>query len=299
MPSARRSAALAALTGAALVAREARRLAAVPDPAARAAAVRRKVAVATWTAPTEGRLMTRLVVDAQPLQDYVAARRESGAQGLTLMHVVGCAAARALRSVPSANARVRAGRIVPFDQISVGYAVDIGQGTDLAPYRVDHADTLTPAQMATEVWRGVKALREGSDEGFTTSTRIAALMPTPLMRPMMLATSAVLGGWAVPFLGQRGTPLGSVFVSNVAPLGVEEVFLAPVPFARTPVYLSLGVVTDRAVVRDGAVTAVPQLTLCLTGDHRLVDGVQCAVYLDALKRLLADPCQLDTCQTGT
>jgi pyruvate dehydrogenase E2 component (dihydrolipoamide acetyltransferase) len=80
-----------------------------------------------------------------------------------------------------------------------------------------------------------------------------------------------------------------VFISNVAPLGVEEVFLAPLPFARTPVYISLGVVTDRPVVRDGVVQVVPQFTLCLTGDHRLVDGVQCAVYFDALKRYLADP----------
>ena len=237
--------------------------------------------------------MTRLVIDAQPIQDYVTARRAAGAQGLTIMHVLGCAAARAVRAVPEANARVRAGKIVPFDQISIGYAVDIGQGTDLAPCRIDQADTLTPAQMATAVWQGVKALRDGSDPGFNTSTRIARWMPTFLMRPIMMVTSAVLGGWGRPLLGQKGNPLGSVFISNVAPLGVEEVFLAPVPFARTPVYISLGIVTDRAVVRDGAVVAVPQFTLCLTGDHRLVDGVQCAIYFDALKRLLAHPTQLD------
>jgi pyruvate/2-oxoglutarate dehydrogenase complex dihydrolipoamide acyltransferase (E2) component len=55
------------------------------------------------------------------------------------------------------------------------------------------------------------------------------------------------------------------------------------------VYISLGVVTERAVVRDGVVVAVPQFTLCLTGDHRLVDGVQCAFFFDALKRCLVDP----------
>jgi pyruvate dehydrogenase E2 component (dihydrolipoamide acetyltransferase) len=112
------------------------------------------------------------------------------------------------------------------------------------------------------------------------------------MRPMMMVTSTWLGGLGRPLLGQQGNPLGSIFISNVAPLGVEEVFLAPLPFARTPVYISLGTVTDRAVVRDGAVVVVPQFTLCLTGDHRLVDGVQCAIYFDALKRLLADPEQL-------
>ncbi|MCW2501616.1 MAG: 2-oxo acid dehydrogenase acyltransferase [Frankiales bacterium] len=292
MPSPRRAALLAAVGTAGLVVREARRAAAIRDPAARAQAVRRKVAVATWSPATEGRLMTRLVIDAAPVQAYVASRRAAGAKGLTIMHVVGAAAARAMRAVPEANTRVRAGRIVPFEDVSVGFAVDIGQGTDLAPCKVGGADRLTPAQIATEVWKGVAALRAGTDPGFNTSTTVAAYLPTALMRPMMRATSTLLGGWGLPVLGQQGNPLGSVFISNVAPLGIEEVFLAPVPFARTPVYLSLGVVTDRPVVRDGAVTAVPQFTLCLTGDHRLVDGVQCALYFDALKRLLADPDQL-------
>ena len=287
-----RTALLATLATGALVAREARRTASIADPAARAQAVRRKVAVATWSAPAEGRLMTRLVIDAAPIQAYIDGRRAAGAKGLTIMHVVGAAAARAVHAVPEANTRVRSGRVVPFDDVSVGFAVDIGQGTDLAPYKVSGADLLTPAELATEVWKGVRALRAGTDEGFNTSTRLAAWTPTALMRPMMLATSYLLGGWGLPLLGQQGNPLGSVFISNVAPLGIEEVFLAPLPFARTPVYLSLGVVTERAVVREGVVTAVPQFTLCLTGDHRLVDGVQCALFFEALKRGLADPEQL-------
>jgi pyruvate/2-oxoglutarate dehydrogenase complex dihydrolipoamide acyltransferase (E2) component len=236
--------------------------------------------------------MTRLVIDAKPIQDYVASRRAAGAQGLTIMHVVGVAAARAIHAVPEANARVRAGKIVPLKGISIGYAVDIGQGTDLAPCRIQDADQLSPAEMATAVWKGVKALRDGSDPGFNTSTTVARWTPTFLMRPMLMLTSTILGGFGWPLFGQKGNPLGSVFISNVAPLGVEEVFLAPVPFARTPVYISIGTVTDRAVVRDGAIVAVPQFTMCLTGDHRLVDGVQCAIYFDSLTRLLADPEQL-------
>lgn len=289
VPSPRRTALLAAAVAGGLVAREARRFAAIEDPAARAQAVRRKVAVATWVAPTEGRLMTRLEIDAAPIQAYVDSRRAAGARGLTIMHVVGAAAAKAVHSVPAANAAVIGSRIRPFEDVSVGFAVDIGQGTDLAPCKVHQADTLTPAQIADRVWSGVKQLREGTHDGFNTSTRVATYVPGFLMRPMMLATSTILGGLGLPVLGQEGNPLGSVFISNVAPLGVEEVFLAPVPFARTPVYISIGTVTDRAVVRDGVVTVVPQLTLCMTGDHRLVDGVQCAIYFDALKRFLADP----------
>ena len=237
--------------------------------------------------------MTRLVVDADPVLDYVAARRAEGAKGLTSMHVLGAAAARALIDVPTANARVLGGRLVAFDGVAVGFAVDIGRGTDLAPVKVDDAETLTPAQIATEVWRGVKALRAGTDEGFQRSARIAAAVPTALMRPLIATSSLVLGGLGLPLLGQRGHPLGAVFISNVAAFGVEEVFLAPVPFARAHIYISLGAVSERPVVRDGAVVAVRQFTLCMTGDHRIVDGVQCAVYFAAMLDLLAHPERLD------
>jgi len=257
-------------------------------------AVRRKIAVATWRAPREGRLLTRLVVDADPVLEYVRTRRAAGAKGLTPMHVLGAAAARALTLVPSANARVLAGRLLPFDGVAVGFAVDIGDGTDLAPVKVDHAERCTPAEIATLVWEGVRALREGTDAGFRRSARVAAAVPTLLMRPAVAAASLVVGGLGLPLLGQPGHPLGSVFISNLAPLGIEEAYLAPVPFARAHVYLALGAVTERPVVRQGAVVPVRQFTLCLTGDHRIVDGVQCGRYLAALQELLAGPDVLDT-----
>lgn len=286
----RRAVALPALTAvAALAAKRRWDQAATAD----AQATRRKVAVASWSAPREGRLMTRLVIDADPVLDYVAARRADGAKGLTPMHVLGAAAGRALVQVPEANTRAVGGRVVSFADVAVGFAVDIGRGTDLAPVKVTRADTLTPAEIATQVWEGVQRLRGGQDVGFNLSARAAAAMPTLLMRPMMALSSTLLGGLGVGVLGQQGNPLGAVFISNVAPLGVEEVFLAPVPFARCPVYIALGTITERPVVRHGEVVAVRQFTLCLTGDHRLVDGVQCALFFDALAGYLREPARLD------
>ena len=58
VPRPSRSALIAGLALGGLVAREARRTSSYSDPAERAQAVRRKIAVATWRAPSEGRLMT-------------------------------------------------------------------------------------------------------------------------------------------------------------------------------------------------------------------------------------------------
>lgn len=285
--SRRRTAALGALALAGAGARW--RASAGADPTA----VRRKIAVATWRAPREGRIMTRLVVDADPVLEHVAAHRAAGAKGLTPMHVLGAACARGLHTVPVANSRVLFGRVVPFHDIAVGFAVDIGQGTDLAPVKVAGADRLTPQEIAEQVWEGVRALRSGSHRGFRRSARIAAAMPTPLMRPVLAASSVVLGGLGLPMLGQPGHPLGAVFISNVGALGIEEAFMAPLPFARAHLYIALGTIDERPVVRDGEIVAVRQFTLSVTGDHRLVDGVQAAVYFAAVLDLLAHPERLD------
>ena len=44
---------------------------------------------------------------------------------------------------------------------------------------------------------------------------------------------------------------------------------------------------------DGAVTTVKRLTLSLTWDHRVVDGVPAAEFCRTIVELLADPARLD------
>ena len=98
-------------------------------------------------------------------------------------------------------------------------------------------------------------------------------------------------GWRA--FGQPGFPLGAAFVSNVGSLGLDEAFLAPLPFARTPVYLAIGALQERAVVVDGAVVARPVLVLVATADHRVVDGAHAGAMATILRELLAAPERLD------
>lgn len=272
----------AGVAGAGFAGRARWRAAAHADPGA----TRRTVAVATWRAPREGRIMTRLVVDAAPVEAYVANQRAQGHR-LTVMHVVGAAAGRGLRAVPEMNARVLAGRAVRHGDVAVGFAVDV-DGRDLAPVKIPRADELSPVEIAAQVWRGVEALRSGQDPG-RRSSRIAAALPVALVRPLLAGSSLVLGGLSVPLLWQQGSPLGAALISNVAPLGMEEAFLAPVPFARSALYIALGTTSERPVVRGGQVVVARQFTLSVTGDHRLVDGVHCGRFFDVLLAALADP----------
>ncbi len=113
------------------------------------------------------------------------------------------------------------------------------------------------------------------------------------MRPVMATASLAVGGLGLPAFGQPGRPLGTGFVSNVGTLGLDEAFLAPAPFARTPVYLAVGAVRERAVVVDGEVVPRPTTVLVATADHRIIDGAHAGRLQQVVVELLADPARLD------
>ncbi len=255
--------------------------------------VRRTIAAATWRAPTEGRIHARTVVDVGPALAHVEHLRETTGVRVTLTHLVGAALGRALRAVPEARARVVFGRVVPIEDCTVAFAVDIENGEDLGPVRVEHADRATTLEVARQVEGAALALRGDEDRHHRRTSALVRIAPWWVMRPVMATASLAVGGLGLPAFGQPGRPLGTAFVSNVGTLGLDEAFLAPAPFARTPVYLAVGAVRDRAVVVDGEVVVRPTTVLVATADHRIIDGAHAGRLQRVLVELLADPARLD------
>ncbi len=260
---------------------------------------RRRVAVATWRPSRDGRIYSRSAIDATAIRAYVEEVRAATGVHVTMTHVVGAALGRAICAVPEVRARVVLGHIHEFPSCDVGFAVDIAGGADLAPVKVLNVNEKSPADIARELSPAAARLRTGRDPGFSLSSSIVRMLPPWSMRPVLAAAGFLIGGLGVPALGQKGSPLGAAFVSNVGPLGLDEAFLAPLPFARVPLYLAIGAVQDAAMVVDGEVVVRPQVVLGATADHRIVDGVHAGQLAIVLRRLLADPWQLDLPWPGT
>jgi pyruvate dehydrogenase E2 component (dihydrolipoamide acetyltransferase) len=259
----------------------------------RRASVRRKIAVASWRPSRDGRIHARMEVDATAALAYLAQVRARSGERVTITHVVGAALGRALREVPEIRARVVLGRLVPLDTCDIAFAVDIENGSDLAPVKVHGVDALTPLEIARALDPGAQRLRAGGDTAYRRSSDLVRRVPAWGMRPVLAAAGLVAGGAGRGFLGQPGFPLGTAFVSNVGTLGLDEAFLAPLPLARTPVYLAVGAVRDRAVVVDGAVEVRPVLVLVATADHRIVDGAHAGRMATIVRDLLTHPERLD------
>ncbi|HWH30397.1 MAG TPA: 2-oxo acid dehydrogenase subunit E2 [Mycobacteriales bacterium] len=259
----------------------------------RRTSARRKIAVATWRAPRESRLHARMAVDATAVLDYCRDATARSGVRVTPGVVVGVAFQRAVEQVPAFHARVVLGRIVPFTAYDVAFAVDIGQGDDLAPTKVGAVDRKTVVEVAAELEAGAVRLRQRQDRAHATTTGIAHAVPWWAMRPVVATASLLNGGLGVPAFGQPAHPLGSLFVTNIGSLGLDEGYVAPVPFARVPLYVCVGAVADAPMAVDGEVVVRPQLVMTATSDHRLVDGAHAAKLARLVRASLADPASLD------
>ena len=247
---------------------------------------RRKIALATWRAPREARIQAKIQIDLTSILEFLESKKHLS---LTLTHLVGGALARAIASHPEVNGRVVFGKVKNFPRIDICFAVDIENGTDLAQCRVADADRKTLMQIGDELSAGAERLRARLDQGYQRSAGWAHYTPTFLMRPLMRFFSLWSGGLGKSLFGQPGHPLGSAFISNVGRFEMREAYLAPLPFARTPIYMAIGEIHDAPLAVNGEVRICKVVTITATADHRIIDGAHAGKLIKSFKHFLHQP----------
>ncbi len=159
------------------------------------------------------------------------------------------AVALALREAPELNGQFVDGRFRPAQAIHVGVVTSLRGGGIVVP-AVHDADRLAlPELMA--------ALRD-----------VLARARSGRLRSSDLADSTIT-------------------LTNLGDLGVETVF--GVIYPPQVALVGLGRVVPRPVARDGAIVASRTMTVTLSGDHRVSDGLTGARYLAALRERLEHP----------
>lgn len=88
----------------------------------------------------------------------------------------------------------------------------------------------------------------------------------------------------------EGVGQGVFTITNLGMFGVEE--FAAIINPPEAAILGVGALREGVQVRDGAMRAARVMTVTLSVDHRVIDGVMAAHFLARLKEILEDPGQL-------
>jgi len=84
---------------------------------------------------------------------------------------------------------------------------------------------------------------------------------------------------------------GSTFtISNMGMFGIDQVSAIIQP--PEAAILAVSRIADRAVVRDGEIVIRPMMNLTISIDHRILDGVIAATFLQSLKNYIENPINL-------
>jgi pyruvate dehydrogenase E2 component (dihydrolipoamide acetyltransferase) len=89
----------------------------------------------------------------------------------------------------------------------------------------------------------------------------------------------------------EGMGLGSFTITNLGMFGTEE--FAAIINPPEAAILAVGAAREAVVVKDGALKPGKIMTMTLSADHRVIDGMLAAKFLQGLKELLESPEKLN------
>lgn len=255
----------------------------------------RKIAIGTWKTAYDPSVYGALLLPMDQALKYRDEFRDKTGRRLTLSHMMARAVAGVLEEMPDANAILRWNRIYLRETIGVFFQValkdkDTGE-IDLSGATVKEANTKSLLEVYDDFAATVAKVRGGKDKELEGTRSTMKKIPFALLNKVINAIgfASYTLNLDLRFLGIPQDPFGSVMVTNVGSLGLEEAYVPLVPYSRVPLLLAMGSVTKTPTVKDDEIVIAQTMKVFATFDHRILDGSHAATMSKSLKRWFEDP----------
>jgi pyruvate/2-oxoglutarate dehydrogenase complex dihydrolipoamide acyltransferase (E2) component len=256
----------------------------------------RKIALGTWRTAKDPQVYGSLTVRMDDTLRYLERYRQATGKRVTVTHLLAKVAGRVLHEVKDANAVLRFGRIYLRDDIAVFFQVvmkdeETGE-IDLSGVKVKDPHVKTLVQIHDEFVKAAEAVRTRKDKELEQTRSTFKSLPWFLagaflnFLTFLLFTLNLRMKWA----GLPQDPFGSMMVTNIGSIGLEQAFVPVVPYSRVPLLVAVGAVKKAALVNDDGTIEVGQtMQLCVTFDHRVLDGAHAANMSRVVRECFEDP----------
>lgn len=251
----------------------------------------RKIAIGTWKSCGDPSVYGTIEIDATHMQEFIEREKQKGIR-ITPTVLVAKAAALSLREYPILNTVLRMGRLYERKNIDVFLQVTSeGKEDNLSGVLIRQCDQKSPEQIAHELHQSAKRIKKGDDFEYKKMKDLIQYIPSFLIAPLLKVTGFFMYGlnlWS-PLLKAPRDGFGSLMVTSVGMLGIDNGFAPLVPYSRCPALMAVGEIKEKAIVIEGQVQVRRMLTIGVTLDHRHVDGKGASYMLKAFRSYLENP----------
>ncbi len=255
----------------------------------------RRMALGTWRNAYDPTVYGSLVLPMDEALRYLADFREKTGRRLTVSHMMAKAVGQILQEMPDANAILRWNRIYLRDRITVFFQVETSDPEtgeiDLSGATVHDPEKKSLLELVDDFEKLVRAARAHADREVEQGRSLLQRVPNLLLNSFLrgLSFSLYTLNLDPKLLGAPRDAFGSVMITNVGSLGLEEAYVPLVPFSRVPLLLALGKVEEAPYAEGGVVRTRKQMRVFATMDHRVLDGAHAAAMSRTLRAWFDDP----------
>lgn len=255
----------------------------------------RKIALGTWKTAYDPSVYGTLSLPMDRVTAYIARLREHTGKRFTVSHLMAKAAAACFQRMPEANAILRFNRPYRRKTIGVFFQVamtDEGEDKiDLSGATIYDVDEKDLNQIYDEFQEKVDKVRKREDPSLEKTRSSFRFIPYLLLNVFLnfIAFLTYTLNLDLSWAGLPKDAFGSVMITNIGSLGLEEAYVPLVPYSRVPMLLATGAIKDVPVVEDGEVVVRKQMRVHATFDHRFIDGFHAAVMSKVLLAWFSDP----------
>jgi pyruvate dehydrogenase E2 component (dihydrolipoamide acetyltransferase) len=254
----------------------------------------RKIALGTWRTTHDPSVYGSLTLRMDRALEYIDAFRAATGRRLTVTHMMARASAAVFEAVPDANAILRLGRIYRRKKIGVFFQVameDPGTGKiDLSGATIHEPERKTLVEICDELQERFEKTRKNKSN-LAKSRNLFKRLPIPAVGPLLdlTAFASYTLNLDLSWAGIPRDAFGSIMITNIGALGLEEAYVPLVPYSRVPLLIALGAVRDEVIPVDGKIVVGKTMRLCATFDHRILDGAHAAAMAKTVRNWMEHP----------
>lgn len=252
----------------------------------------RKVALGTWNTVGDPSVYAELDLVVEPALEYINKVNEKTGKKVTFTHFIGKACAETIRRHPALNCILRWGTLYRRTDVDIFFQVaSDAKGEDLSGTTVRQIDHKDICEIAEDMQKKVKRIRETGDIDYKDMKKTMKMIPAWFSKCLLNLSSFImysLNIWAKP-LGVPRDPFGTIMITSIGSIGLDRAFVPLVPYARIPCLVAVGAIREAPVAENGQVVVRKVVSLCVTFDHRVIDGMHASHMAKTLKKIFAEP----------